>query len=139
MFPLRGWALSSNFVVGVKLGENYQSFVVQSSSLSMSRMMNIKKLIFIARSSHPEVFLAKGVLKIFSKFTGEHRCRIGITLLHGCSPVNLLHIFRTPFHRNTSGWLHLFIAQVHDPTTWFFFLLKFLAQAHDFSFMLKKM
>ena len=27
------------------------------------------------RSSHPEVFLGKGVLKICSKFTGEHPCR----------------------------------------------------------------
>ena len=27
--------------------------------------------------------------------------------LHGCSPVNLLHIFRTPFTKNTSGWLPL--------------------------------
>ena len=32
---------------------------------------------------------------------------IEITLRHGCSPVNLLHIFRTPFPRNTSGWLLL--------------------------------
>ena len=30
-----------------------------------------------------------------------------ITLWHGCSPVNLLLIFRTPFFRNTSGWLLL--------------------------------
>ena len=26
------------------------------------------------RSSHPEVFLKKGILKILSKFTGEHPC-----------------------------------------------------------------
>ena len=26
---------------------------------------------------------------------------------HGCSPVNLLHIFRTPFLNNNSGWLLL--------------------------------
>ena len=32
---------------------------------------------------------------------------IEITLRHGCSPVNLLHVFRTPFSRNTSGWLLL--------------------------------
>ena len=32
---------------------------------------------------------------------------IEIALRHGCSPVNLLHIFRTPFPRNTSGWLLL--------------------------------
>ena len=62
----------------------------------------------------PEVFLGKGVLKICSKFTGEHPYRsaisikllcnfIEIALRHGCSPANLLHIFRTPFSKNTSG------------------------------------
>ena len=30
-----------------------------------------------------------------------------ITLRHGCSPVNLLHIFRTAFLKNTSGWMLL--------------------------------
>ena len=30
-----------------------------------------------------------------------------ITLRHGCSPVNLLHIFRTLFSKNTSKWLQL--------------------------------
>ena len=69
-------------------------------------------------SSYPEVFQRKDVLKICSKFLGEHPCRsvisikllcdfIEITLWHGCSPVNLLHIFRTPFRRNTSEWLLL--------------------------------
>ena len=71
------------------------------------------------RSTRPEVFLGKGVLKICSKFTGEHPCRsaistkflcnfIEITLRHGCSPVNLLHIFRTTFLKNTSGRLLLY-------------------------------
>ena len=27
-----------------------------------------------------------------------------VALWHGCSPVNLLHVFRTPFRKNTSGW-----------------------------------
>ena len=72
----------------------------------------------LMRSSHPEVFLRKDVLKICSKFTGEHPCRsvisiklqsnfIEIALWHGCSPVNLLYIFRTSFPSNTSGWLLL--------------------------------
>ena len=26
---------------------------------------------------------------------------------HGCPPVNLLHIYRTPFSKNTSGWMLL--------------------------------
>ena len=58
------------------------------------------------------------ILKMCSKFTGEHRCwsvitiklqsnSIEITLRHRCSPVNLLHIFRTPFPRNTSAWFLL--------------------------------
>ena len=65
------------------------------------------------RSSHPEVFLDKGVLKICREFT-EHPCRsaisikllcsfIEIALRHVCSSVNLLHIFRTPFSKNTFG------------------------------------
>ena len=77
----------------------------------------------IYRSSRPKVFLGKGVLKICSKFTGEHPCRsaisiklqsniIQITLRHGCSPVNLVHIFRTPFLRNTQGWLLLYLVSV---------------------------
>ena len=64
------------------------------------------------------MFLGKGVLVICSKFTGEHPCWsaistkllcnfIVITLRHRCSLVNLLHIFRTPFLKNTSGQLLL--------------------------------
>ena len=34
---------------------------------------------------------------------------IEIALRHGCSPVNLLHIFRTPFPSNTSGWMLLYV------------------------------
>ena len=66
------------------------------------------------RSSISEVLLEKGVLYICSKFTGEHPCRsvisgnfIEITLWRGYSPVNLLHIFRTPFAKNTSERLLL--------------------------------
>ena len=71
-----------------------------------------------SRSSRPEVFLGKGVLEKCSKFTGEHPCRsaisiklqssfIKITHRYGCSPVNLLHFFGTPFTKNASGRLLL--------------------------------
>ena len=53
------------------------------------------------RSNHPEVFLRKVVLKICCKFTGEHLCQGAISLRHGCSLINLLIIFRTPFPENT--------------------------------------
>ena len=62
------------------------------------------------------MFLGKSVLKICRKFIGERPCRgtISIKLLydfidfeiglrHGCSPVNMLHILRTSFPRDTSG------------------------------------
>ena len=62
--------------------------------------------------------LIKGVLKICSKITGEHPCRSGISInlqsnfieiarRHGQSPINLVHIFRTPFFKNTFGRLLL--------------------------------
>ena len=61
------------------------------------------------------MFKVKGFLKICSKLTREHPCQSvisikllrKITLRHGCSPVNLLHTFRIPFTKNTSGWLLL--------------------------------
>ena len=70
------------------------------------------------RSSPPEVFLDRDILKLCNKFRGEHQRWsvisikfqsnfIEIELWHGCYPVNLLHIFRTPFPKNTSGGLLL--------------------------------
>ena len=62
--------------------------------------------------------LGKDVLKIYNKFTGEHPCRIVISIKllcnfieitprHGCSPVHLSPSFRTPYPRITSGGLLL--------------------------------
>ena len=64
------------------------------------------------------MFLGKEVLKICSKFTGEHPCRIVIsiklqsvfnevTLQYVCSTVNLLLKFRAPFYKNIYGGLLL--------------------------------
>ena len=51
-------------------------------------------------SSQPEVFLEKAVLKICSKFTGEHPCR---------SVISIKLLCRAPFIKSTSGWLLLII------------------------------
>ena len=45
---------------------------------------------------------------LFSQFSQLFCNFIEITLWHGCSPVNLPHIFRTSFPKNTSGELLLF-------------------------------
>ena len=62
------------------------------------------------KSIPAEVFIEKGILKICRKFTGEHLRQsvisiklesifIGITLRHGCTPINLLHISDHLFYR----------------------------------------
>ena len=65
-----------------------------------------------------DLIIEHHLMKICSKFTGEHPCQslisikllrsfIEITLRHECSPVSLMCIFRTPFTKNTSGCLFL--------------------------------
>ena len=81
-------------------------------------LLDLNYEVIIFRRSPLQLFLGKGVLKVRSKFTGEHPCQsaisiklqsncVKITLWAGCSPVNLLHIFRTPFPKYTSGGLLL--------------------------------
>ena len=76
------------------------------------------RLFSLSTSCRPQLFFEKYVLKICSKFTGEHpfqnvisvklpRNFIEVTLRHGFSRVNLLHIYRTTFLKNTYGWLLL--------------------------------
>ena len=85
------------------------------------------------RSSRPNVFLVKGVLKICI-FTGEHLCRSAISIKlkfqlywnhtsAWCSPEKLLHIFRKPFPKSTIGWSYLDIIWKTWSTTRFFMLL----------------
>ena len=70
------------------------------------------------RSSHPEVFLGKDILKICHKFADKTHAEVRfkkklqsnlITLRHECS-LNLQHIFRTPFPMHTSGRLILILS-----------------------------
>ena len=72
------------------------------------------------RSSHPEVFCKKGVLRNFAKLIGKYLCQsfffnkvAGLgpaTLLkkrlwHRCFPVNFAKFLRTPFLTEYSGHL----------------------------------
>ena len=72
---------------------------------------------------YAEAALQRCSYKICSKFSGKQPCQNAIsirlqsnfteiTLQHGCSPVNSVkfpHIFRTPFPRNASGGLLLYM------------------------------
>ena len=50
---------------------------------------------------------AENMWQIYKKTT---MLECEVALPHGCSPVNLLHIFRTPFHKNIPGGLLLHLA-----------------------------
>ena len=49
----------------------------------------------------------RGVLRKSYSENMQQSNFIKIALRHGCSPINLLHIFRTPFPKNTPGSLLL--------------------------------
>ena len=65
------------------------------------------------RSSRPEVFCKKGVLRNFAKFTGKHLCqrlffsKVKKRLCQGCFPVNFAKSLRTPFFTEHLQWLLL--------------------------------
>ena len=91
-----------------------KEILVQFRVPAKGKMKSLNVICFpMFRSSRPGVFLGKGVQKTSSKFAGEHPFRslisiklqsdfIEMTLQNGRSPVNLLHIFRTAFPKNTS-------------------------------------
>ena len=124
-------------VMQSKISFLFKEFFVCEKKIVLFIFISVKKgLDVTVRSSHPEVFLWKGVLKICRKFTGEQPCRsaisitlqsnfIEIALRHGCSPANLLHIFRTLFPGTPLGgcfWTVL-SSFLEKPTLVFIFLL----------------
>ena len=79
-------------------------------------------IIMLIRSSRPEAFCEKGVLRNFAKFTGKHLCQSLLfnkvagprpaTLLknrlwRSCFPVNFAKFLRTPFLKEHLWWLLL--------------------------------
>ena len=118
LYPLK---ISENLTV--KNGRIGNEWVKLTSSISNWVFMSLIKYGQL-RGNPPKVFLKKSVMKIYSKFTGEHPCQsvisikllcnfIEITFRHACSPVNLLRIFRTPFPKNTPGGLNLSVKFIY--------------------------
>ena len=65
---------------------------------SMKSFDIIFRVLYVSmnRSSHQEVFLGKGVLKIYSKFKGEHPCRSAISIKLLCKQF---------YWNHTSAWV----------------------------------
>ena len=81
--------------------------------------------LYLFRSSHRRCSVRKGVLRIFTKFTGNDLCRglffnrvaghrpaalLKRRLWYRCFPMNFAKFVRTPFSQNTSGPLLLSVA-----------------------------
>ena len=64
------------------------------------------------RRSHPEVFLGKGVLKICSKFTGDHPCRsvISIKLQSNHTSAWVFSCKLAAYFQNTFSYEHVWTA-----------------------------
>ena len=103
------YAISTNLV-----DIDFSTFSLNLASIFESSENDIQRVTanFICRSSLPEVFCKKRVLRNFTKFTGKH-LRQSVLLRHAtllkktlwyrCFPVSYVKFLRTPFLQNTSG------------------------------------
>ena len=73
------------------------------------------------RSSCPDVFCKKGVLKNFANFAGKHLCQslyfnkfAGLT--HSCFPVNFAKFLRIPFLTEHLRWLLMILIHSYQQT-----------------------
>ena len=109
--PCHGWHLRLFGMILVRKrlmsGKNF----ISTGSYSVETRNFLKTL---DKSSSPEVFCKKGLLRNFAKFTEKYLPEITIsenskvaltkkTLRHRCFPVNFPKFLRAPFLQNTSG------------------------------------
>ena len=98
-----------------------KTYILFKEATRQSSLCNFTKK-WLQKQS-PGGVLIKRCYENISKFTEEHSCRsvisikllssfVEIALQHECSPVNLLHVFRTPFYKSTSGWLFLWLLRL---------------------------
>ena len=81
-----------------QMSRRYSSFFCKFNSLPVSRRDNIEKNFMCNQKKICAISLGQ---------VSRNRSFANFTLRHGWPPANLLHIFTTPFLRNTSGWLPL--------------------------------
>ena len=77
------------------------------------------------RSSRPEVFCKKGVLRKFAKFLGKHLCQSLFFNKVAGLPVNFVKFLRTSFFLEHLLWLLLFSIETVSSYASLFFLNAF--------------
>ena len=67
------------------------------------------------RSSRPEVFCKKGVLRNFTEFTGKHLCQsLFFNKVAGLKSANFAKFLRTPFLTEHLRWLLLMFSKINS-------------------------
>ena len=117
--------LTDNFVSSNRVFRKVLSILVsESKQISMLQLISyfneVNFFLIEFRSSRPEMFCRKGVLKNFAKFTGNHLCRslffnedlrpatlLKKRLWHRCFLVNIAKFLRTNFFTEQLRWLLL--------------------------------
>ena len=115
---------------------------------------NARLAVWSIRSSRPELFYKKGVLRNFARFTGKHLCwslffnkvaglkpptLLKKRLWHRCFPVNFAKFLRTPLYRTPLDdcfWSMLtkynhILVQNSPKYRWGIFLSAFLSHIYD--------
>ena len=80
--------------LAISQNRDVQEMIFRNHSLDfLSKILvnYLRKIFSVIRGSSPELFLGKGVLKICSKFTGEHTCR-GVISIKLISPIMQRHV-----------------------------------------------
>ena len=117
--------LTDNFVLSNRVFRKVLSILVsESKQISMLQLISsfneVNFFLIEFRSSRPEMFCRKGVLKNFAKFTGNHLCQslffnkdlrpatlLKKRLWHRCFLVNIAKFLRAPFFTEQLRWLLL--------------------------------
>ena len=94
--PQNGLSVFDHFVTlafkGLRQKSNFAVWLAERSSHSCSVYLkdhHLFQTFVLFRSSHPDMFLEKGVLKICSKLTGEHRCQSAISIKLLCNFIEI--------------------------------------------------
>ena len=117
------WNLQHFNIVSIYVNTCYTKYVNNCFHILKSSRFNVfsKLRLFwkapkVPREKAPFLF----PWELWETFQGKF---IEITLRHGCSPVNMLHIFRTPFPKNTwtvaSQRTNFNQAETFSISTWF--------------------
>ena len=76
---IRNWSMTEN-IITVTLEWVQQDLVISCPWFKREFRRETLDFERVSRSIHPEAFLRKDFLKIYSKFTGDHRCWNAISI-----------------------------------------------------------